>query len=286
MSLVTLKPILEAAEAGGYAVPAFNTSEPLFTQAILDAAVRLNSPVILATSEKAIAFVTLPVIVSSVKALAEPLNIPVVFHLDHGKKPEIVKQCIESGYTSVMFDGSMLPFEENLALTKELAELAHAKGLSIEAEVGRVGGAEDYVELHDVLLADPAEALRFAEETKVDALAVAFGNAHGLPQAREQLHFDILETVHKQTGLPLVFHGASSTPEADIKRAIQVGVRKINIDTDLRVAATEAIRSYLNSHPDSYDPRDYLECARAAVQKVCEQKIQLFGAENQAIDRT
>ncbi len=280
--LVTLKPVLAAAEAGSFAVGAFNTSNMLFTQAIIEAANELKAPVIVQTSEGALDFAgSLDLLAQMVGVCAEATTVPIVFHLDHGKHPKLVHEVMRHGYTSVMFDGSMRSLHDNTEETKVLAKLAHAQGLSIEGEIGHVGGREDNVHAK-VLLTDPEQAAHFVAATNIDALAVAFGNAHGKPTAREELHFDVLNRVRELVKIPLVFHGASSTPEADVKRAIKAGVRKINIDTDLRIAATTAIRTYLKKHPDSDDPREYFSAARDAVTDVVKHKIRLFGSAGMA----
>lgn len=274
--------LLKAAQAGSYAVGAFNTSNLIFSQAIVEAAAELEAPVIVETSEKAIEFATLDALYSMVKALADNVSIPVVLHLDHGRHPELIRQALRLGYPSVMFDGSNLTFADNLRLTKELSAEAHHYGASIEAEVGHVAGREDYVESHDILLTDPDQAAQFAEETQVDALAIAFGNAHGKPTAKEVLNFDLVKTIRQRVQTPLVFHGASSTPDADMRRAIKAGMTKVNIDTDLRMAATLAIRHFLADNPDTIDPRDYFGAAREAVKAVVQAKINLFGSAGKA----
>lgn len=273
--LINSKQILIDARKNGYAIGGFNTSDLEITQAILEAANELKSPVIIQTSEKAIDYAGAENLYNIVKIESEKYDIPVVLHLDHATNIEIVKKCLELGWTSVMFDGSKLPFLENIRQTQEAVVLAKKYDASVEAEIGTIGGMEDYVK-SKVFETDPQEAKQFVAETGIDAVAVAFGNAHGVPNPDEKLNFELLEKISKVISIPLVFHGASSTPVTDVKKAISLGIAKINIDTDIRLAFSGAIKDFQVKHPDVYDPREILMSAKQAVAKVVESKIKLF----------
>lgn len=273
--LINSKKILKDARESGYAIGGFNTSDLEITQAILEAANEINSPVIVQTSEKAIDFAGLDNLVSIIKNEAEKYKIPIVLHLDHGRSVDIVKKCLEAGYTSVMFDGSRLSFEENIRQTQEVVRLAKQFDAQVEGEVGCVSGSEDYVHSNE-FKSDPEQVKQFVEETGIDSVAVAFGNAHGVPDPNEKLDFELLEKISKMIKIPLVFHGASSTPVADMKKAISLGIAKVNIDTDIRLAFSGAIKDFQDKHPDVYDPREIMGSAKEAVRKVVESKIKLF----------
>ena len=274
--LTNSKQILNDARKGGYAIGGFNTSDLEITQAILEAANEMKSPVIIQTSEKAIDYAGAENLFNIVKTESEKYNIPVVLHLDHATNIAIVKKCLEIGWTSVMFDGSKLPFLENIRQTQEAVALAKEYNASVEAEIGAVGGVEDYIK-SKIFETDPDQAKQFVEETEIDAVAIAFGNAHGVPNPDEKLNFELLEKISKIISIPLVFHGASSTPIADVKKAISLGIAKINIDTDIRLAFSGAIKDFQVNHPDVYDPREIMTSAKKAVTKVVKSKIKLFG---------
>lgn len=280
--LVSLTKLLRVARAKGFAVGAFNTFNLEMTQAIIGAAETMRSPVIVQTSEKAIAYAGLQEIAAIVATLAKDSPVPVVFHLDHGRTHQLLYDAMDVGYTSVMFDGSALNYADNVHWTKEVVRRAHAKGISVEAELGRVGGAEDDVTATEGLT-DPSLAADFVRQTKCDALAIGIGNNHGKPKPKEYLHLDRLELIAQAVSVPLVLHGASGTPEADIRRAIQLGIAKINIDTDLRLAFSLAERATLHDS-DTYDPREILRPATEAVTDVVKKKIRLFGSAMKAKD--
>lgn len=280
--LVTTKEILVKARAGGYAIGAFNTSDLEITQAIIDAAIEQNSPVIVQTSEKAIDYAGLPQIADIMISLAKEAPVPVAVHLDHGKSFERAEACLAAGFTSVMIDASRLDYEENVALVQKVVALAHPKHASVEAELGVISGKEDYVAALESKLTDPDQAVEFIERTHCDALAVSIGNAHGIPNAEEIFDLDRLEKIGQKVSLPLVLHGASSTHPMRIKSAIGHGVAKINIDTDIRLAFNNSLRDFLAAHPDVYDPREILGEAADGVKKVVAHKMQLFGSAGQA----
>lgn len=280
--LVTLTELLKQAQAGRYAVGAFNTSNMEMSEAIISAAEEMHSPVIIQTSEGAIEYAGMEELVAIVTTLAKESTVPVVFHLDHGRDRKIIEQAITGGgYTSAMVDGANLSFDGNVALTNWAISLARPLGISIEAEIGAVGGVEDHIKGMS-LLTKPEEAKEFAELTRCDALAVGIGNNHGKPTPDETLHLDLLQQIRDLVDTPLVLHGASSTPEDLIRGAIKIGITKINIDTDLRVAFADAERETLNNDPELYDPRKIIGPGRDAVMAVVKHKMALFGSENKA----
>src|SRR5690606_26346422 len=214
------------------------------------------------------------------EAAAETRGVPVALHLDHGSSFEIAMKCIRAGFSSVMFDGSHLPFEENVRLTKEIVKVAHAMGVSVEGELGTIGGVEDdlVVDDADAMLAKPEEAIRFYEETGVDCLAIAVGTAHGMYKGEPHIRFDIIEEVTRNIPVPVVLHGGSGVPDEMIRKAIQAGVGKINVNTENQVACTAAIREVLEKDEKVYDPRKYLGPGREAMVEVVRAKIRLFGS--------
>lgn len=276
--LVTLRDILPKARQEGYAVGAFNTANMEITQAIVEAAVEEQSPVIIQTSEKAIEYAGLDVLFGMIKTLSMDADIPIVIHLDHGKTLSVIDEVLEVGFTSVMIDASQFPEAERVKVAKEVTAKAHAKGLSVEGERDQLRGKEDDVKGAEGKLTDPDEAAAFVRESGIDAFAVSIGNAHGKPLPNETLDLNLLEKISKKVLIPLTLHGASSTPEELIKKAISLGVAKINIDTDLRVAFSGALRDVLSKHPDVYDPREELGPAREAVKKMVRAKMKLFGS--------
>lgn len=284
MPLVSMGDLLKAAKAKKYAVGQFNINNLEFTQAIAEAAAAERSPVIFGVSEGALRYMGLEFTVAMAKAAAAKYDIPVVLHLDHGSSFAVVAQCIRAGFSSVMFDGSHHPLEENIALTKKVVELAHAVGVSVEGELGTIGGVEDDLSVaeEDAAYAKPEEAIRFWEETRVDAIALAVGTAHGLYKGEPRIRYDIIEAVSGKIEVPVVLHGGSGVPDDFIRKAISHGVSKINVNTENQVACTAAIRNILSVQPDVIDPRKYMGPAREAMKEVVRAKIRLFGSDNQA----
>ncbi|MDI9456936.1 MAG: class II fructose-1,6-bisphosphate aldolase [Dethiobacteria bacterium] len=284
MPLVPLNEILSKAEGEGYAVGAFNCNNMEIVQAIARAADEESSPVIIQASQGAIRYAGLQYIVALVNQAAAGVPVPVVLHLDHGTSFEQVIQCIRYGFSSVMIDGSQHPLEENIKLTKKVVEIAHAVGVTVEGELGRIGGTEDDISVSEAeaFFTDPEEAKYFAEETGVDALAVSIGTAHGRYKGVPRLDFERLRKIKQITPCPIVLHGSSGVADEDIKKAVSLGVSKINIDTNIREAFTGAIREYLPAHPDEIDPRNVLKPAREAATAIIREKIRLFGSSNKA----
>ena len=286
--LVNAKEMLDKALAGHYAVPQFNINNLEWTKSILLACEEVKSPVILGVSEGAGKYMTgFKTVAAMVKAMDESLGItvPVALHLDHGTY-EGSKACIEAGFTSIMFDGSHYDINENVAKTKELVKLAHDLGVSIEAEVGGIGGVEDGV-ASDGEKADPAECKMIAD-LGVDFLAAGIGNIHGVyPADWKGLDFDVLAAIKDQIGeLPLVLHGGSGIPEDQIKKAISLGVSKINVNTELQLVFAAATRTYVEAGKDKegkgYDPRKLLKPGADAIIAECKNKIAIFGSANKA----
>lgn len=288
MALVSAKGILEKARREHYAVGAFNINNLEWTQAILETAEELKSPVLLGVSEGAAKYMGgFKVVADMVKALVEELNVtvPVALHLDHGSYEKSFK-AIDAGFTSVMFDGSHYDFEENLAKTKEVVAYAHERGISVEAEVGSIGGEEDGV-IGTGELADPQECKTLAD-TGIDFLAAGIGNIHGkYPENWAGLDFGVLKSIQDLTGeIPLVLHGGSGIPTDQIQRAIELGVAKINVNTELQLLFAEATRKYIEAGKDlegkGFDPRKLLGPGKAAIKAGVKEKIEIFGSANKA----
>ena len=281
--LTTLKSVLIRAKKGRYAVGAFNTSNLEISQAIIEAAEEMKSPVIISTSEKAIDYAGLSEISAIVYELAQKVKVPVVLHCDHGRDLKIIKSCLDTGrYTSVMIDASHFDYKKNLALTKKIVSWAKPKQVSVEAELGAIAGVEDYIKSKESFFTDPEQARDFVKKTGIDALAVSIGTAHGLAEdiKEEKLDLKRLEQIEKLTKIPLVLHGASQgIPVSDLKKAIKLGIAKINIDTDLRLVFSDSLRKTLKNKK-IYDPRDILAPSREAVKKKVMQRMRLFGSIN------
>jgi fructose-bisphosphate aldolase class II len=304
--LLTNRDLLVPARKKGYAVGAFNINNLESLLAVTEAATEEKSPSIIAVTPGAIKYGGLPYLSSMVKTAAEICPIPLSLHLDHGEEFETVSKCIKAGFTSVMIDGSHLKFEENIALTKRIVDIAHPKGITVEAELGRLAGVEEKtVDEKEAVLTDPNSAKEFVDRTDVDALAVAVGTSHGAYKfkAEPRLDFERLRKISMKIDLPLVLHGASSVPswiiekaskygaelkgakgipEQHIKKAISLGIAKINIDTDLRLAFTATIREVLANSPREYDPRKILGPAKDAMKEVVRSKMRLFGSSEKS----
>ncbi|MEW5897385.1 MAG: class II fructose-1,6-bisphosphate aldolase [Nanoarchaeota archaeon] len=301
--LADTKKILDEANRGNYAVGHFNINNMEMVQGIVQAANNLNSPVILATSEGAIKYAGMNFLYNLAKTAAELSKVPVALHLDHGKDLNVIKQCLSLGYSSVMIDASHEDFATNVKLTKKVVRLAHRKGISVEAELGTIGGAEDLVSAKGIIYTDAEKAKEFVQRTGCDFLAVAIGTSHGAYKfkGKAELKINLLKEIKRKTKIPLVLHGASGVPQnivqmaekyganlsgvkgvpdAQIKLAVRNGINKVNTDTDLRIAFDAAVRKALKTQPKDFDPRHILAPARELIQKVVEQRIRLFGSVN------
>lgn len=309
MPLVTTKEMFEKAYKGGYAIGAFNVNNMEIIQGITEAAKDLNAPLILQVSKGARNYANPIYLTKLVEAALEETGLPICLHLDHGDSFETCKSCIDGGFTSVMIDGSHLPFEGNIAVTKRVVEYAHDRGVVVEGELGRLAGVEDEVQVsaEDSSYTRPEEVYEFASKTGVDSLAIAIGTSHGAFKFKGEpkLRFDILEKVTEiLPGFPIVLHGASSVipefveminkyggdmpgaqgvPEDLLRKAAESAVCKINIDSDLRLAMTGTIRKYFAEHPADFDPRQYLKPAREAIKQMVAHKIvDVLGCDNKA----
>lgn len=311
MPLVTTKEMFEKAYNGGYAIGAFNVNNMEIVQGITEAAADLNAPLILQVSKGARAYANHTYLIKLVEAAVEETGLPIALHLDHGDSFELCKSCIDGGFTSVMIDASSKPFEDNIALTRQVVEYAHDHGVVVEAELGTLAGIEDEVNVkaEDSSYTRPEDVQEFVERTGCDSLAIAIGTSHGAykfkPGTKPQLRFDILEDVERRLpGFPIVLHGSSSVPqefvkminenggnmpgaigvpEDQLRKAASMAVCKINIDSDLRLAMTATIRQYFNEHPDHFDPRQYLKPARAAIKAMVAHKItDVLGCDGKA----
>ena len=312
MALVTTTEMFKKAYEGGYAIGAFNVNNMEIVQAITEAAGELHSPVILQVSAGARKYANATYLRKLVEAaVIENPDIPIALHLDHGADFEICKSCIDGGFTSVMIDASKYPFQENIEITKKVVDYAHERGVVVEAELGKLAGIEDDVNVsaEDSSYTQPEEVEEFVSKTGVDSLAIAIGTSHGAfkfkPGTKPQLRFDILHEIEKKIpGFPIVLHGASSVPqeyvkiinehggalkdaigvpEEQLREAARSAVCKINIDSDLRLGLTAGIRQVMFEHPDYYDPRQYLTVARQNVKDVVAHKIKdVLGSEGKA----
>lgn len=282
--LVTTKELLLDAQKKNYAVGAFNINNMEIIQAIIGAAEELNSPVILQASQGGIKYAGIEYIAALGKAAAQKAKVPVALHLDHGTDFDQIVLCIRNGFTSVMIDGSKYPFEENVAITKKVVEIAHAVGVSVEAELGKIGGTEDdiTVDERDATMTDPEEARRFVEETGVDSLAIAIGTAHGVYKGEPKLDFERLKAIREVVEVPLVLHGSSGVPSESLEKAIALGICKVNIDTDIRAAFAREVKEFVAENPDEIDPRKILGPAREAMKEVIKDKIKIFGSVGRA----
>lgn len=309
MPLVTTKEMFEKSMKEGFAIGAFNVNNMEIIQGIVDAAAEENSPVILQASSGAIKYARVPYLRKMIEAALEEHNIPIALHLDHGPDFEICKMCIDNGFTSVMIDGSKYSFEENIAITKQVVDYAHAHGVVVEAELGKLAGIEDDVNVaeNDAMYTDPIQAKEFVERTGCDSLAIAIGTSHGAYKFKGEakLRFDILKEIKQLIpNTPIVLHGASTVipelvemcnqnggnipgakgvPDEILHQASISGVSKINVDTDLRLAMTGAIRKVFTQDPSAFDPRKYLTPARDEIKKTVQHKIKnVFGSSNKA----
>ncbi|MDR1160110.1 MAG: class II fructose-1,6-bisphosphate aldolase [Syntrophomonadaceae bacterium] len=284
MSYVGVSELLAEADRGRYAVGAFNANNMEIVQAIVEAAELERAPVIMQASQGAISYAGLDYITGLVKTAAYKATVPVALHLDHGTDFEQIIRCVRSGFSSVMYDGSKLTLEENIAVTKKVLEIARPIGVSVEAELGKIGGTEDQVHVSEkeAMFTDPEEARYFAEQTQVESLAIAIGTAHGQYKGIPQLDFARLEKIKKLVNIPIVLHGSSGVPDDSVRRTIELGVCKVNIDTNIREIFVSKMREVLTEKPDEIDPRKILGPARQAAIEVIRDKIKVFGSSNKA----
>lgn len=286
MPLVNTRKMLKKAQEGHYAVGAFNAENMEMVQAIIEAAEELDAPVIIQTTPSTITYADTDMFYGMVHARSKESRIPVALHLDHGNSYELCEQSLQSGYTSVMIDGSKLAFGDNIGVCKKVTEAAHKVDKPVEAELGTIGGKEDstVVSDKDALYTNPEQAKEFVEKTGIDSLAVAIGTAHGFYKGEPKLDFERLEEIRNIVSIPLVLHGASGVPDEAVVKAITLGICKVNFATELRVAFTGGVREVLDADDKVYDPKKYNKAGREKVKELVMEKIRVCGCEGRAGD--
>ncbi|MFA4133790.1 MULTISPECIES: ketose-bisphosphate aldolase [unclassified Brevibacillus] len=284
MALVSSTQMLRTAREQGYCVGAFNVHTMEMLQAVVEAACEANAPLILQTTVGTVRHLGPEYVAAIARVASEEARVPIALHLDHCHEEELIIRCIEAGYTSVMIDASMHPFAENASMTRHVVELARERGVNVEAELGKVGGVEDdlVVDDADAALADPIECERFIELTGVDTLAPAIGTAHGIYKGEPRIDFARIEEIARRVSVPLVLHGGSGIPEEQVKRAVQLGMAKMNVATELRIAFSQAIKGVFDNNPQENDPRTYMKQAKQAVKEVALAKMEMCGCIGKA----
>ena len=281
--LTTSKEILLKAQAGGYAVGAFNVENMEMVQAVAEAAEELQSPVIMQTTPSTVKYAGLDYYLANVKTAAERASVPIVMHLDHGNSFELAMQALRTGYTSIMIDGSHESFEDNINVSRAVADACHPSKVSVEAELGKVGGKEDDLDGGtDNPYTDPGEAKEFVERTGVDSLAVGIGTAHGIYKGEPKLQFDILSRIRDAVDVPLVLHGTSGVPDEAVKECIKRGICKVNYATDLRIAFSKGVNQIFAADANTIDPKKYSGAGREKVKKYVMSKIKVCGSAGKA----
>ena len=280
MYLISNREMLLAAQRDGYAVPAFNVHNLETVQVVAETAAAMSSPVILAGTPGTFSYAGTDYLISICHEAARRYRIPLALHLDHHEDLRDIESKVRAGIRSVMIDASHFPLADNIKQVSEAVRLCHVFDASVEAELGRLGGQEDdlVVEEGDSYFTDPIVAKHFVEATRIDSLAVAIGSAHGLYQGEPKLDFTRLGQIRQQVDIPLVLHGASGIPEEMIYRAIGLGICKVNVATELKIAFADAVKAYFAEHPDANDPRKYIVPGKLAMQKVVEEKIRICGS--------
>ena len=278
MSLVTSEKMLLDAQKGGYAVGAFNVENMEMVMAVISAAEELRAPLMLQTTPSTIKYAGLDMYLANVKAAAERASVPVCLHLDHGDSFDLAMRALRTGYTSIMIDGSHNVFEENIAVTKAVADACRPSGIPVEAELGKVGGKEDDLDGGEGNgYTDPLEAKEFVERTGVTSLAVAIGTAHGVYKGVPKLDLDRLAEIRKVVDIPLVLHGASGLSEEAVVESIKRGICKVNFATELRIAYTDGVKEFLAANPDAFDPKKYGKVAMEHVKEIVETRMKMCG---------
>ena len=279
MSIISSNNMLKKAQREQYAIPAFNIHNLETMQVIVETVAEYQSPVILAGTPGTYSYAGTENIIQIANELSKKHHVPLAVHLDHHEEFSDIANKINTGVRSVMIDGSHLPFDENITLVKQVVEYAHRYDVSVEAELGRLGGVEDdlIVDSKDALYTNPAQAIEFVKKTNIDSLAIAIGTAHGLYKSEPKLDFDRLSEIRSVIDIPLVLHGASGVPDKDVRECIQRGICKVNIATELKIAFSDALKQYLLTHPDANDPRNYMKPAKAAMKQIVEKIITTCG---------
>lgn len=284
MALVSSTPLLSTARAEGYCIGAFNVHTLEMLQAVVEAAEETRSPLIIQSTVGTVKHLGADYIAAAATVAANRSSVPIALHLDHCSDFNIIMQCIRAGYTSVMIDASHDPFDKNVAETRKVVEAASAVGVNVEAEIGRVGGVEDdiVVDERDALLADPEECARFVELTSVHTLAPAIGTAHGIYKGDPNIDFDRIGRIASRVSVPLVLHGGSGIPEDQVRRAVSLGMSKMNVATELRIVFSDAIKQVFANNPEENDPRKYMVPAKQALKAAAIEKMRLCGSIGKA----
>ena len=283
MALVTSKELLLDAQKNGYAVGAFNVENMEMIMAVLAAAEKTKSPVIMQTTPGTVKYAGLDYYLANVKAAADRASVPVVMHLDHGDSFEMAMKAYHTGYTSIMIDGSKLPFEDNIALTRRVTDACHPGGIPVEGELGRVGGKEDDLENADENpYTNPEEARTFVEKTNVDFLAVGIGTSHGVYKGVPRVNVERLSEIRALVDIPLVLHGTSGVPDEQVRDCVSRGICKVNYATDLRIAFTKGVKAYMQENPDAFDPKKYSARGMEEVKAYVMQKMEVVGSIGKA----
>lgn len=279
MAFVTSEKMLLDAQKGGYAVGAFNVENMEMVMAVIAAAEELNAPLMLQTTPSTVKYAGLDMYLANVKTAAEKAGVPVCMHLDHGDSFELAMRALRTGYSSIMIDGSHSVFEENIAVTKAVADACRPSGIPVEAELGKVGGKEDDLDGGNGGYTDPMEAKEFAERTGIGSLAVAIGTAHGVYKGEPKLDLDRLAEIRKVVSIPLVLHGASGLSEEAVKESIKRGICKVNFATELRIAYTDGVKEFLADNPDAFDPKKYGKTAMEHVKEIVKLRMRMCGCD-------
>jgi tagatose bisphosphate family class II aldolase len=284
MALVNPMRMINKARENKVAIAAFNVHNMETIQAVVEAAAEERAPVMIQTTPGTLKHAGIPYIAACVKTASELYDIPIALHLDHCTTFSTIVKCIQSGYTSVMIDGSKLPYEENVALVAKVVEIAHCAGVAVEGELGRIGGTEDevYLDEREAAFTVPEEALSFIGSTGIDTLAIAIGTAHGVYKGEPRLDFERLVKIRDLVDVPLVLHGGSGVPDESVRRAAADGICKVNIATELKIPMAHAIQEVFRTKPGETDPRNYMGAAKEAVKKVVHQKIRMCMCEGLA----
>ena len=279
MSIISSNNMLKKAQREQYAIPAFNIHNLETMQVIVETVAEYQSPVILAGTPGTYSYAGTENIIQIANELSKKHHVPLAVHLDHHEEFSDIANKINAGVRSVMIDGSHLPFDENITLVKQVVEYAHRYDVSVEAELGRLGGVEDdlIVDSKDALYTNPQQAIEFVKKTNIESLAIAIGTAHGLYKSEPKLDFDRLSEIRSVIDIPLVLHGASGVPDKDVRECIQRGICKVNIATELKIAFSDALKQYLLIHPDANDPRNYMKPAKAAMKEIVQKIITTCG---------
>ena len=282
--ILSTREMLKKAQEGGYAVPAFNIHNLETLQVVIETAAELRSPVILAGTPSTIKYAGGEYIVAMAEVAAKEYDIPIAIHLDHFEDVDAIKHYVDIGFKSTMIDASHENYENNIRIVKEVVDYAHKFDATVEAELGRLGGQEDdlVVDEKDTMYTNPEQAKDFVEKTGIDSLAVAIGTAHGLYKGKAKLDFDRLKEIREKVDIPLVLHGASDVPDELVKKAIELGICKVNVATDLKIPFSDAVKKYFIDNPTANDPRKYMTPGKEAMKAIVKHKIMVCGSNNRA----